>query len=149
VPKRIATIALLAILLVAAGWAVYRHTRPYDPGAEAAGGISVVGASLTRDRSFYWLQVDLDGMPAFDTVPPKLLLRGSNRRTHEPATWAWPDRPAAGETGRASVRFWLDSRDLDATLVIENDAGTLDVKRSTGIPPLKDGRSRRFRSPDW
>jgi len=149
VPKRIITITMLVALAAAGTWLAFRMTRPYDPGAEPVGGISVVGASLTRDRSFYWLNVELDGVASLQSIPPDLHIRGFNGRRLDPATWSWPEATVRGAQARANVRFWLDSRDLGATLAIETAAGSLDVKRSKGIPKVADGKTRRFRSPTW
>jgi hypothetical protein len=147
--KRIVTITMLVALAAAVTWLFLRINRPYDPGAAPVGGISVLGASLTRDRSFYWLDLDLDGVAPRNGAPPKLSLRGANGRRLDPATWSWPDATMKGELAQGSVRFWLDSRDLAGTLALETGRGPLDVKRSAGIPKVKDGRARQFRSPNW
>lgn len=140
---------MLVALAAATTWLVLRMNRPYDPGADPAGGITILAASLTRDRTFYWLDLDLDGVAPLDGAPPELHLRGFNGRRLDPATWSWPEATIEGRQARGSVRFWLDSRDLAGTLILETDQASLDVKRSSGIPAVADGRTRPFRSPDW
>ena len=146
--RRVVTIALALLLAIAASWALHRLTRPYDPGSPPVDGTRVTGASLTRDRSFHWLAVELDGGIPADGMPPAIRLRDSDGVLHDSAEW---QRPAAGGSGetRGTLRFWLDSRQLAGTLTLELPGGSLAVKRSTGIPPVADGRTRRFRTSNW
>lgn len=139
----------MSFIALFASYTAWEWLRPYewkpDPQAKA----EIVGVELTRDHSFYWLEVHArasDGKSLDLTRPARLVVDGG--RELMPADTRLE---GSAEKGFREVRFkfWLDSQDLEATLALALHEGMLTVKSSRQVPVLKEGKTRYFTSHRW
>ena len=155
--RRKLTLVLTIALVVVCGFAGWTWFRPYewqpDPGAHFV----IHEAWLTRDHSYIWLDLELkpSGGPATATAPlaapdlsrPIVLVTGAGRIL-DPA-----DTTLTSETGQGTsgvvLRYWLEPADLDQTLALKINDGTLHVKTTPGSPDLGADGKRFFLSNRW
>lgn len=141
---RILSVALVASILFAA-WSWFRpyEWRP-DPGAR----FHIRQAKLTRDHSNHWLDVFLEraGDVDHDLEKPVFLETASGRRL-DPADTTLSGEGAKGTTA-LYFRFWLEPGDLEGSLRLHLNDGTLSIRSGSGIPQTGDS-GKFFLSNHW
>ncbi len=137
--KPLARNLLLAALLGAAAFAAWAWFRPYEIAVDPAAGCRIAAASVTRDHTFYWLDLELEIQPDFPSAAATdaILVTAGGKSI----------RPSAVD--RALLRFWLDSAELSAPLVLRIHRGRLTVKSTTGLPEIPDRATLAFRTHRW
>jgi hypothetical protein len=136
----------LGICLIYGAWV---WLRPYEWNADPAARFKIVGAQVTQDRSYFWLDVHLkkSGEDPHDLKKP-VRLRTAEGVEHEPAKTDFAGNPLSG-TSDIWFRFWLEEKDLRGTLSLKLNDGALSVKSSTGLPKIGLSGARAFHSTRW
>jgi hypothetical protein len=140
---------LVLCLLLAAAFAGWSWLRPYAWQPDPAARCQVVETLVTRDQSFYWVNVHLKVNPgmAHDLQKPVYLTTAAGVK-HEPADTAF-----AGAEGQSPTdiwfKFWLEPSDLTGALILHLNDGTLSIKSTQGIPTLEPAASKNFTTHQW
>jgi hypothetical protein len=141
---------LIATLLVAVTFlAVKLWTGKYDRDPDPRARYRIEAASLRQDRSYKWLEIHLrkNGDKEHDMLKPVRLVT-ANGTEHEPADTTFAGAPGKGFTD-IWFKFWLEDAELDGTIDLHMNGGTLRVKTNQGAPATdRDGRAV-MRSADW
>lgn len=135
-------------VLVAAGFSGWAWLRPYAWHPDPAAGCEVEAVQLRRDRSNYWVHIHLKVLPGcrHDLLKPVRLLTSAGREL-EPA-----DTALAGEPGSATelwYKFWLETADLEGTLALRLNDGTLSIKSGPGLPELASTEETTYPTHHW
>lgn len=140
---------LLLGMLFAAAFAVWSGLRPYDRQPDSAARCQVLETLLTRDQSFYWVNVHLkvNSQKAHDLQKPVYLTTAAGVR-HEPADTAFAGPEGQPPTG-LWFKFWLEPSDLTGALILHLNDGTLSIKSTQGIPTLAPAASKNFTTHQW
>jgi hypothetical protein len=141
--------SLIASLFAATVFAAWSWFRPYAWSSDAGARCEVVGALVTRDQSFYWLNVHLKVNPGMNhDLQKRVRLEGSPGVYLEPA-----DTTLVGKDGQAIseiwFKFWLESSHLEGPLTLYLNEGKLSIKSSQGIPDLGNSGYRNFVTNHW
>ncbi len=140
---------LLACLLASSAFAAWAWLRPYDWSPDTAARGAIVESLLTRDQSYYWVDVRLK-MNAGMThdLRKEVVLETAAGKRLEPA-----DTVLGGDDIHAPqeiwFKFWLEPADLAGRLTLWINDGKLAVRTSTGIPDLGDATYRNFTTHRW
>ena len=147
--RQIPRYALWGGLLLSTAFAMWSGLRPYswhsDPGARC----EVVETLLTRDQSFFWVNVHLKMNPGMSHDMQKpIRLETAGGRKLEPA-----DITLGAQDGREPpeiwVKFWLEATDLNGPLTLHLNDGKLQIKASMGIPKLETSSFKNFTTHQW
>jgi hypothetical protein len=126
--------------MAAAAFAMWAWLRPYNAASDPGAGCRVGSAALTRDHSFYWLNLDMKSDRPISADSAALLTAGGKSLR--------PTDAGPGGEG-ALLRFWLDSTDLAGPLRLGVGNGRLVVKSTSGVPEMADGATLVFRNHRW
>ena len=142
-------LALWTALLLAAAFTAWGWLRPYASQPDPAARCQVVETLVTRDQSFYWVNVHLKVNPgmAHDLQKPVYLTTAAGVK-HEPADTAFAGAERQSPTD-IWFKFWLEAADLAGPLVLHLNDGTLEVKSTQGIPALQTPASKNFTTHSW
>lgn len=142
------TALLLLMLAVASAVAVWQWWRPYDWKSDPAARFAIAHASVSRDHSFYWLDLYLKRTgEAHDLAKPVRLALADGREL-EPAETTFEGD--AGDATRAlGFRFWLEDRDFAGPLQLRINDGSLRVRQRSGPPVKASKSSAHFTTSDW
>jgi hypothetical protein len=142
------TILAVALVLscIFAGWVWF---RPYAWSVDDAARCKVQSTLLTRDQSFYWVDVHLkvnEGVN-HDLQKPVLLETATGVKL-EPAetTFAGADMAKAREIW---FRFWLEAPQLNGPLTLRLNDGALSIKSTQGAPKIENREYRNFTTNRW
>jgi hypothetical protein len=149
VPRRILRYSLIASLLAATVFAAWSWFRPYAWSSDAAARCDVVEVLVTRDQSFYWLNVHLKVNPGMShDLEKRVRLEVSPEVYLEPA-----DTTLVGKDGQAIdeiwFKFWLESAQLKGPLALHLNDGKLSIKSTSGMPDLGSPGYRNFVTNQW
>lgn len=149
VMRPIVKYALVLCLLLAAAFAGWGWLRPYASQPDPAARCQVVETLVTRDQSYYWVNVHLKVSPgmAHDLQKPVYLTTAAGVK-HEPADTAFAGVERQSPTD-IWFKFWLEAADLAGPLVLHLNDGTLSVKSTQGIPALQSTASKNFTTHSW
>jgi hypothetical protein len=129
-----------------AGWVWF---RPYTWTSEPAARCNVVETLITRDQSYYWVDVHLKVNPGtrHDLQKPVYLETATGVKL-EPAesTFAGTDMQNSPEIW---FRFWLETAQLQGPLTLHLNDGKLSIKATQGIPELASGAYQNFTNNQW
>lgn len=147
--RRIVHYSLLVLLFASAAFATWNWLRPYSWSSDPAAHCRVVETLVTRDHSYFWVNVHLKVNPGetHDLQKPVRLetVRGTRL---EPA-----DTKLAGDDLQSTtgiwLKFWLESADLEGPLILHINGGKLTVKSATGLPDLGTASYRNFTTQHW
>lgn len=136
-------------LVSAAAFAVWSGLRPYDRQPDPAARCQVLEALVTRDQSFYWVNLHLkvNLQTTHDLQKPFYLTTAAGVR-HEPADTAFAGPEGQPPTG-LWFKFWLDDADLAGPLLLHLNDGTLTIKSTQGVPTLAPSASKNFTTHHW
>lgn len=139
----------MVCLLVSAAFAAWAWFRPYAWNPDSAARSEVVETLVTRDQSFYWVNVHLKLNPGMthDLQKPVRLETAAGKMI-EPADTTF-GALAGQETTDIWLKFWLDSADLTNSLTLHLNDGKLLVKASDGVPELEHSEFRNFTTNQW
>ena len=104
---------------------------------------------LTRDQSYFWIDVRLKVIPGmtYDLQKP-VRLKTANRATHEPA-----DTTFGGTSGQGTTeiwfKFWLEPADLAGPLTLHLNDGKLLIKTANTVPELDTSAYKNFTTNQW
>jgi hypothetical protein len=139
----------MACLFASAAFAGWSWFRPYawssDPGARC----KIVETLVTRDQSFYWLNVRLKvNSSAAHELQKPVTLETARGIKLEPAdtTFAGNDAQPVSEIW---FKFWLEAADLDGPLTLFLNDGKLTVKSGKSAPELGNSTYRNFTTDRW
>lgn len=104
---------------------------------------------MTRDQSFYWLNLHLKVNPGMNQD-----LKKPVRLEVSPGVYLEPaDTTLVGEDGQAIreiwFKFWLESGQLQNPLTLHLNDGKLSIKSSSGTPDLGSSGYRNFVTNQW
>lgn len=142
---RILTVALVIV----SAFAVWSWFRPYDWNPDPGARFVIHQARLTRDHSYYWLDLYLKG--SHHDLSHRILLETASGATREPADTTFSGEPEHPEQGMTEiwVRFYLPTSDLEGPLKLRLNEGHLQVRKGTGVPELENGKSAMRLSSSW
>lgn len=147
--RQILRSVLWVCLLLAAAFAGWSWFRPYawapDPGARA----EVVETLVTRDQTFYWVEIHLKIRPGLShDLQKPIRLATAAGHTLEAA-----DTTLSGLNGQQIteiwLKFWLEPADLHGPLTLHLNDGKLQIKTGPEIPPLRNSLSTNFTTHHW
>jgi hypothetical protein len=142
------TTLLLLMLAVASAVAAWQWLRPYQWSSDPAARFQIAHASVTRDHSFYWLDLYLKRSGGdHDLAKPVRLLLADGREL-EPAETTF-EGDAGNATRALGFRFWLEDRDFAGPLQLRINDGLLQVRTRSGPPAGADASSAHFTTSDW
>jgi hypothetical protein len=149
VTRSVLRIFLTICLIAATAFAGWSWFRPYAWSPDPAARCKIVETLVTRDQSFFWVNVHLKVIPGMthDLQKPVVLETAAGKRL-EPADTIF----ATDEDRRSNeiwFKFWLESPDLTGDLVLHLNDGKLQVKSGNGVPPLESSASRNYTSNRW
>ena len=141
--------SLLACLLISAAFAAWSWFRPYAWRPDPAARCKVVETLVTRDQSYFWVDVRLKVNPGMthDLQKPVRLETAAGAK-HEPA-----DTTFAGTEGRGTTeiwfKFWLEPADLAGPLTLDLNDGKLLIKTGNTVPELATSTYQNFTTNHW
>lgn len=140
---------LIGALIAATAFAGWSWLRPYDWRPDPGARCKVVGVQLKRDLNHFWVDVHLKTLPgAVHDLSKPVLLEAPGGRALSPADSTFggddPARPA-----EMWFKFWLERADLDGTLLLRLNDGSLVIKGTPGIPALESAETRYFPTRNW
>lgn len=150
--------ALALLSLLAAAWV---WLQPYEWKPDSPDGTKIQSAQLTRDHSYFWLDLRLDPGQLHGLPHPLELTRtdaSTDTPTIKPVQVDFEGQGLApGANPEAtlqnlrsiSLRFWLEKAQLEHPLTLVAGTAHLTVRSRSGPPPLADGDRRTFRSHHW
>jgi len=147
--RRVSKYFLCLTLLLAAGFAFWSWFRPYDWHPDPRARCQVVQAMVTRDRSFYWLEIRLKMNPMMiHDLEKKVMLESSRHEKIEAAdsTFTGADTQTVTDLW---FKFWLEPKDLESPLSLHLNDGILLIKAHAGAPQLAPSESLTFTSTQW
>jgi hypothetical protein len=104
---------------------------------------------LTRDQSFFWVNVHLKMNPGMSHDMQKpIRLETAGGRKLEPADITLGAQDGQ-ETTEIWVKFWLEATDLNGPLTLHLNDGKLQIKASMGIPQLETSSFKNFTTHQW
>ncbi len=143
--RMILFLGLVASCLFAA-WVWF---RPYAFGADPAARCKVVETLVTRDQSYYWVNIHLKVNDGVNHDLQKLVfLEVKNGIKLEPAdtTFAGNDMATSREIW---FRFWLENDQISSPLILHVNDGKLLVKATNNAVNLAEGEARNFTNNSW
>jgi len=149
VKRRILRHSLLVCLLISAAFAAWSCFRPYAWRPDPAARCKVVETLVTRDQSFFWVDVHLKVNPGMTHDLQKTVrLETATGARHEPA-----DTTFAGSDGQGTTeiwfKFWLEPADLAGPLTLHLNDGKLLIKTGNNVPELATSTYRNFTINHW
>lgn len=149
VPRPILRYSLMACLLAATVFGAWSWFRPYAWEPEAAARGEILETLVTRDQSFFWVNVHLKVTPGLThDLQKNVYLKTSQGVQLEPA-----DTTLVGKDGQPIseiwLKFWLESSQMEGPLTLHLNDGKLSIKSSRGIPDLGDSNYRNFVTNHW
>ena len=141
--------SLAALFIVSCGFAAWSWLRPYAWAPDPAARCKIVETLVTRDNTFFWVEVHLKITPGqtHDLRQPLFLALASGKKL-DPA-----DTTLGGIDGRGTtdlwVKFWLDRAEIDGPLDLHLNGGKLRVKNRTGVPSIENEAFRNFTTQRW
>jgi hypothetical protein len=148
VKRRILQYSLLICLLLSAAFAAWTWLRPYDFKPDPAARCEILETLVTRDQSFFWVNVHLKvnpGMPHDLQIPVSLATANGPKQPAD-TTFAGTDPLKPEEIW---FKFWLEPADLAGPLTLEINGGKLPVKTLPGLPDLGSDTFRNFTTNRW
>jgi hypothetical protein len=139
----------MVCLLASAAFAGWSWFRPYSWSSDPAARCKVVETLVTRDQSFFWVNVRLKVNPGavHELLKPVRLETASGVKL-EPA-----DTTFAGNDDQPVTdlwfKFWLEEADLNGPLTLFLNDGKLSVKSGTNPPELGNSTYRNFTTDRW
>lgn len=139
----------MVCLLISAAFAAWSWFRPYAWHPDSAARCEVEESLLTRDQSFFWLDVHLKVNPGMthDLQKPVRLQTAAGAK-HEPA-----DTTFAGQDGQGTTeiwfKFWLEPADLAGPLTLILNDGKLLIKAGDAVPNLATSTYKNFTTNQW
>lgn len=141
--------ALWIGFVLAAIFAAWSWFRPYEWRADPAANCKVVETMVSRDLTYYWVDVHVKMNPGARHDMQKLVtLETSNHLKHQPADTTFGNA-AEGVPDEIWFKFWLETADVNHSLVLHINDGTLKIKSTDSLPHLADGGYRNFTSHRW
>lgn len=151
---------LLGLLIPTLAVAIWQwFLRPYEWNPDPTGGCRIEFAKLQRDLSYHWLELRLEVTdPESFAIDPDLALVTAAGIERKPAGLSLegsgikdldPGDPSLAATESAAVKFWLEPGDLDGPLVLRINGASLEVRRGSARPALKDGGTKVYRTCRW
>ncbi len=128
--------------------AAWSWLRPYEWRPDPAARCRVVETLVTRDRTFFWVDVHLKMRRGQHLDLQKSVRLLSGDATHESADTTFAGN-AAGETDEMWYKFWLDGKAMQAPLDLQINGGVLHVKTTHGVPDLNAGEFRNHTNNRW
>lgn len=147
--RRIVHYSLLVLLLASAAFAAWNWFRPYSWSPDPAARCKVVETLVTRDHSYFWVNVRLKVNPGETHDLQKPVRLETARGTQlEPAdtTFAGDDIQSTSEIW---LKFWLEAADLRGPLTLHVNGGKLVVKSGAELPDLRNNDYRNFTTHHW
>ena len=141
--------SLLFCLLLSTAFAAWAWFRPYSWQSDPASHCKVVSTLVTRDTSYFWVEVHLKVNPGMthDLQKPVRLETAGGKRL-EPADTTFSGKQEQGTTD-IWFKFWLESADIEGDLTLHLNDGKLIVKANPGIPQLGSSIYRNFTTNHW
>ncbi len=141
--------SLMACLLAATAFAAWSWFRPYEWGPDPKARGEVLETLVTRDQSFFWVNVHLKVTPGLThDLQKNVHLKTSQGGQLEPA-----DTTLVGKDGQPIseiwLKFWLESSQMEEPLTLYLNDGKLSIKSSREIPDLGDSNYRNFVTNHW
>lgn len=139
----------MACLLASAAFAAWSWLKPYAWNPDPAARCIILETLVSRDHSFFWVDVHLRLHPesTHDLQKPVLLETAAGNKL-EPA-----DTTFGGIEGREPneiwFRFWVEPKDLAGPVHLVLNDGRLSVKSNHSIPDLGNSTYRNFTSNRW
>ena len=140
---------LAACLLAASAFAAWAWLRPYAWQPDPAARCTVDETLVTRDNSFFWVDVHLKLLKGarHDLAKP-VRLKSAAGGSWEPSdtTLGGPD---AANPEELWYKFWIDEQDIAGILDLQINDGVLHVKTTTGVPSIPSTEFHNFTSSRW
>ncbi len=147
--RRILRHSLLVCLLISAAFAAWSCFRPYAWRPDPAARCKVVETLVTRDQSFFWVDVHLKVNPGMTHDLQKTVrLETATGARHEPADTAFAGNDGHGTT-EIWFKFWLEPADLAGPLTLHLNDGKLLIKNGNNVPELATSTYRNFNINHW
>ncbi len=149
VKRQILRYSLMASLLISAVFATWSWFRPYAWRSDPAARCKIVETLVTRDQSYFWIDVRLKVNPGMthDLQKP-VLLETADGATHEPA-----DNTFGGTEGQGTTeiwfKFWLEPAHLAGPLTLHLNDGKLRIKTGNTAPELGTSTYKNFTTHHW
>lgn len=152
------TVLLLAACL-ALGFLAWQWIKPYQWQADPAAAAKIDFARVTRDHSFFWLDLRLKvpDPAAFDLSKPLLLILADGREK-KPDTLTREGAPGMTMTAESSelpqvdaisLKFWLEENEIAGPLRLRINDGSLIVRDGREIPKLENSGSVIHKDKNW
>ncbi len=140
---------LIVALLAAAAFALWSWLRPYAWNPDPAARCKIIGAQVRKDLAYFWVDMHLETIPGrtHDLLKPVRLITGSGKEI-EPADTTLGGGPDGGTTD-LWLKFWLEPGDIDGTLILKINDGTLVIKADQGLPALGPSNVKYFLTQHW
>lgn len=136
-------------LVLAAVFAAWSWFRPYEWRADPVAKCKVVETMVSRDLTYYWVDVHVKMNPGSHHDMQKLVtLETSNQVKHKPADTTFGSS-TGGVPDEIWFKFWLESAELSHPLVLHINGGTMKIKSTNSLPNLADGGYRNFTFHRW
>ena len=136
----------LLVSVVFAGWS---WLRPYAWNSDPAALCRVVACKVTRDQSFYWLDVHLKmrAGESHDLMKPVRLVTQDGREIEAADTTMAGDRQQG--TTDLWFKFWLEEDQIVQPLELRINDGKLRIRSNTGQPRLGSSNTEVFNTHRW
>lgn len=149
VSRRNIRIILVLALLASSAFAAWSWLRPYAWSVDPAARCEVVGCQVKKDQAYFWVDAHLKVTPGqtHDLLKPVRLRTGTGREI-EPAETSMAGEKDIGTTD-LWFKFWLESADLQESLTLRINDGSLVIKADKGIPQLGSSDLKYFTNQHW
>lgn len=140
---------LIVALLAASAFALWSWLRPYSWNPDPAARCKVIGTRIRKDLAYFWVDTHLKTIPGqtHDLLKPVRLVTHSGKQI-EPADTTLGGGPDGGTTD-LWFKFWLEPGDIDGSLTLRINDGSLVIKADKGQPALGPSGVKYFPTQDW
>jgi hypothetical protein len=137
------------VLLLASGFALWTWFRPYDWHPDRDARCEIVQAQVTKDRSYYWLELRLKMNPIMlHDFTQKILLETVTQARLEAANSTFTGIETQAVTD-IWLKFWIEPKDLAGPMTLHINEGQLSIKIRNTLPELGVSGVRTFSTNQW
>lgn len=146
--RRTIIILVLVLLIGLLSYPAWLALRPYSSQSSDSDRAEISQAKLTRDESFFWLDLQLQGKKSLIEIDYPIFLIGTRDIQIDVAETIIHRRPDQS-INTIKFKFWLDRDELSGPLSLQFGADNLEVRTRSLIPRLENNSSKTFRTSAW
>ncbi|MBK1883310.1 hypothetical protein JIN85_12860 [Luteolibacter pohnpeiensis] len=145
-PSRLIFLGTLAIGLIVAAILWF---MPYDWKADSAARFKVEATQITRDHSYFWLDVHLvkSGSEPHVKEKPVWLQGKDGEKLDSVGVTFGTDKD--GEVSEIWYKFWVPESAFHGPLTLHLNEGELTIRSHADVPSLEEGQIKVYRTKYW